>query len=158
MILKNKTLWHLLWMGFNCLKGTATLMRQFTFYHSVPRNSWYSFCWPPKDERLSRPWNHTAVLNMGPLDWESSALTTRPMLHGQNKYFILQWQNIGNRNNALVTISKSMVENNIWKLWPAKMFKCIGKELVLIGNQYFTNRYQYIITIVAYVIIFWLIL
>ena len=30
-----KTLWPLfLWMGFNCLKATATLRRQFTFYHS----------------------------------------------------------------------------------------------------------------------------
>ena len=38
------------------------------------------------------------------------------------------------------------------------MFKCIGKRLALIGNQYFTSRYQYMITIVAYVIIFWLIL
>ena len=28
-----------------------------------------------KDERLSRPWSHTVVLNTGPLDWESSALT-----------------------------------------------------------------------------------
>ena len=41
-----------LWMGFNCLKATATSGRQFTFYHSVPRNSWYSFYRPRKDERL----------------------------------------------------------------------------------------------------------
>ena len=61
-----------LWMGFNCLKVTATSRRQFTFYHSVPRNSWYSFYRPQKDERLSRPWSHPVVLNMGLLDWESS--------------------------------------------------------------------------------------
>ena len=54
--------------------------RQFTFYHSVPRNFWYSFYRPRKDERLSRPWSHPVVLNMGLLDWESSALTTRPLL------------------------------------------------------------------------------
>ena len=36
---------------------------------------------PQKDERLSRPWSHPVVLNMGPLDWENSALTTRPLLH-----------------------------------------------------------------------------
>ena len=60
---------------------TATSRRQFTFYHSVPRNSWYSFYRPRKDERLSRPWSHPVVLNMGPLDWENSALTTRPLLH-----------------------------------------------------------------------------
>ena len=42
-LLLKKTLWPLfLWMGFNCLKATATSTRQFTFYHSVPRNSWYS--------------------------------------------------------------------------------------------------------------------
>ena len=66
----------LLWMGFNCLKATATSRRQFTFYHSVPRNSWYSFYRPRKYERLSRPWSHPVVLITGPLDWESSTLTT----------------------------------------------------------------------------------
>ena len=76
-----KTLWPLLWMGFNCLKAIATSRRQFTFYHSVPRNSWYSFYRPWKDDRLSRPWSHPVFLNTGPLDWESSTLTTRPLLH-----------------------------------------------------------------------------
>ena len=71
----------LLWMGFNCLKATATLRRQFTFYHSVPRNSWYSFYRPRKGKRLSRPWSHPVVLITVPLDWESSTLTTRPLLH-----------------------------------------------------------------------------
>ena len=61
-------------MGFNSLKAAATSRRQFTFYHSVPRNSWYSFYRPRKDERLSRPWSHPVVLNTGPLDWKSSAL------------------------------------------------------------------------------------
>ena len=32
-----------LWMGFNCLKATTTSRRQFIFYHSVPRNPWYSY-------------------------------------------------------------------------------------------------------------------
>ena len=67
-------------MGFNCLKATATSRRQFTFYHSVPRKSWYSLYRPRKDERLSRPWSHPVALNTGPLDWESSALTTKPLL------------------------------------------------------------------------------
>ena len=51
-----------LWMGFNCLKAAATSKGQFTFYHSVPRNSWYSFYRPRKDERLSQPWSHPVVL------------------------------------------------------------------------------------------------
>ena len=80
--LKKKKLYGpFLWMGFNCLKATATSGRQFTFYHSVPRNSWYSFYRPRKYERLSRPWSHPVVLNTGLLDWESSALTMRPLLH-----------------------------------------------------------------------------
>ena len=80
--LKKKNLYgSFLWMGFNCPKASATLRRQFTFYHKVPRYSWYSFYWPQKNERLSRPWSHPVVLNKGPLDWESSAITTRPTLH-----------------------------------------------------------------------------
>ena len=67
-------------MGFNCLKTTATSRRQFTFYHSVPRNSWYSFYQPRKDERLSQPRRHSVVLITGPLDWEFSTLATRPLL------------------------------------------------------------------------------
>ena len=31
-----------------------------------------------------------------------------------------------------------------------------GKRLSVIGKQYFTNPYQYIIALVAYVITFWL--
>ena len=50
-------------------------------------------------------------------------------------------QNIGNKNNASLTIGKSLVERNIWKSWPAKMFKWVGKRLAVIGNQYFTNHY-----------------
>ena len=82
--LKKKLYGTFLWMGFNCLKATATSRRQFTFYHSVPRNSWYSFYQPRKDEKLSRPWSHPVVLSMGLLAWESSILTTRPLLHKWN--------------------------------------------------------------------------
>ena len=80
-IKKKKLYGPFLRMGFNCLKAKATLRRQFTFYHQVHRNSWYSFYRPLKDERLIRPWSHPVVLNTGPLDWESSILTTRSLLH-----------------------------------------------------------------------------
>ena len=56
----------------------ATTRRQFTFYHSVPRSSWYSFNRPWKDERLSWPQSHPLVLNPGSLDCEPSALIARP--------------------------------------------------------------------------------
>ena len=71
-----------LWMGFNYLKATATSRRHFTFYHSVQGNSSYSFYWPRKDERLSRPWSHPVILNTGPLDWESSTLSTSLPISG----------------------------------------------------------------------------
>ena len=68
--------------GVQLLQGyTATSRRQFTFYHQVPRKSWYSFDLHRKDERLSRCWSHPVVMNTRPLDWESSALTTRQSLH-----------------------------------------------------------------------------
>ena len=57
----------------------ATTRRQFTFYHSIPRNPMYPFDQPRKDERLTRPWSYTVAFNTGPLDWESSALTNRPV-------------------------------------------------------------------------------
>ena len=44
----------------------------------IPRNLWYSLDRPRKDERLSRYWSLPVVLNIGLLDWEYSALTTRP--------------------------------------------------------------------------------
>ena len=57
----------------------ATTRRQFTFYHSIPRNPMYPFDQPRKDERPTRPWSCTVAFNTGPLDWESSALTNRPV-------------------------------------------------------------------------------
>ena len=48
---------------------------------------------PRKDEKLSRPWSNSVVLNTGPLDWESSTLATRPLLHDLNNIFwmLTQW-------------------------------------------------------------------
>ena len=36
----------------------ATTRRQFSFYHWVPKSSWYSFDQPRKDKRLSWPCTH----------------------------------------------------------------------------------------------------
>ena len=69
-----------LWMGFNCLKARATSRRQFTFFLLSSQKflvlilstleGWKaeSTLEPPSD-------------SMGPLDWESIALTTRSLLH-----------------------------------------------------------------------------
>ena len=65
-------------MGFNCLKATQPLQGgslHFSLqFPEIPGTPW-------KDKRLSRPWSHPVVLNTAPVDWESSALTTRPLLH-----------------------------------------------------------------------------
>ena len=61
----------------------ATMRRHFTFCYSVPRSSWYSNDQNWKNERLSWPWKHLVVFNLGPLDWESSALTGLSIRHTQ---------------------------------------------------------------------------
>ena len=54
----NNTLWPLFTGGVQLPRGYRAISRtQFTFYHQVPRKSWYSFDQPRKDERLSRPWS-----------------------------------------------------------------------------------------------------
>ena len=112
-------------MGFNCFKVTATSRRQFTFYHSVSRNSWYSFYRPWKDERLSRPWSHPVVLNTGPLDWESSAITTRPLM-SQN---ILQ--NLFIRKRGKYAVRKSWKDTNIF----SRKDTCIQSKNISKGKE-----------------------
>ena len=59
---KTKTLWLLFVDGVQLPQGyRATSRKQFTFYHNVPRNFWYSFDRPQKDEWLSQPWSHPVV-------------------------------------------------------------------------------------------------
>ena len=67
-------------MRFNCLIATEPLQGGVD-YHSVLRSPWYSIDQPRKDERLGRLWSHPVVSDLGLVDWESSALTTRPLHH-----------------------------------------------------------------------------
>ena len=55
------------------------LWMEFSFYF-LTRTSWCSFSRPQKEELPGRLWSHPTVFNPGPLDWESSNLTTRPLL------------------------------------------------------------------------------
>ena len=61
-----------LWMRFNCLRLEQLRGESLLFTTKFPER---------KDERLSRYWSHPVVLNTGPLDWEFSNLTTRPLLN-----------------------------------------------------------------------------
>ena len=76
--MKNPTSWPLFWMGFNCpLWGDL----KFIFYCYVLRKPWYSFDKPWKDERMTSPWRHPVILNLGALDCESSVLNSKPLLY-----------------------------------------------------------------------------
>ena len=68
-------------MGFNCLKTTDLLLHgdNLLFTTKFPRGSGTNR--PQRDEGQNQPWSHPIVLNLRPLDLESSALTTR------NNYF-----------------------------------------------------------------------
>ena len=55
------------------------------------------------------------------------------------------WQNIGSRYYTLVTVDKSLVEVNMCKLLRSKIYKCFGKTLSVIDNEYLTNQHLYII-------------
>ena len=44
------------------------------------------------DERLSRPWSYLVVLSMGPMNWESSALTSRPTSFTVNIVFLVFYE------------------------------------------------------------------
>ena len=64
--------------GFKSLKIIKPLQRESLLFTT---NSPGVAATPRKDGRLSQPWSHSMVLNLGPLNWESSALTNKPLLH-----------------------------------------------------------------------------
>ena len=76
-----KTLWPLFMDGFQ-LPQSCSHFKEAVYFLPLSSQKFlvYSFYRPRKDEKLSRPWSHTVVLNTGPLDWKSSTLTTRVLL------------------------------------------------------------------------------
>ena len=78
---KKKTLWPIFMDGAQLSQGYSHYKETVYFLPLSRRKSSYSFDWPWKDERLSWPCSNSVVLNQGPLDWESSTLTTRSLLH-----------------------------------------------------------------------------
>ena len=111
----NKKTWKKLYGPFLCImygvqlsEGYgATTRRQFTFYYSVSRSSWHSVGLPWKDERASSPWSHPVVLSPGPLDLESSALTTRSLLHKPERN-LREIVDINSWNNVKTTTKENM--------------------------------------------------
>ena len=89
-----KNLWPLFNDGVQLSQDYRTTEETVYLPPLVPSTkiTWYSFHKPWKDERLSRPWSHSVVLNPGLLDWESSVLTTRSILQLQIQRFYVQTQ------------------------------------------------------------------
>ena len=103
------------------------------------RNSWYSFDRPQKDERLSQPWSCPVVLNVGHLDWESSTLTTRPLLHKSTKVQRLLkattkiWLNklkrdLSATHESMRYVSK-LLHSRIKHSWPKSLTKDHDQEM-----------------------------
>ena len=68
-------------MGSICLKGTEPLRGDSLLFTTMsPGGSGTHLTNLLKDDRLSLTWSDPVVLNLRPLDWESSSLTTRPLL------------------------------------------------------------------------------
>ena len=71
-------------MGFNCLKATGLQSHFEETLYFLPFSSQDLLVLVESTSggwRLSQPWSYPVVLNLGPLDWESTAITTRPLLH-----------------------------------------------------------------------------
>ena len=74
-----KKIWPLFMDGVQLPQGyRATTTKQFTFYHLVHRNFWYSFDRPRKEEKAESTLEPPSSFEHRTLDWESSTLTTRP--------------------------------------------------------------------------------
>ena len=59
---------------------------------------------------LSRPWSHPVVLNTEPLDWVSSALTTRPLRKKKKK-----WTFIGDLRPKIYSCFYDIILMILWK-------------------------------------------
>ena len=102
----------------------ATTRRQFTFYHSFPKKSWYPFDQPRKDERLTGLLSHTVVFNTGPLDWGSSAFTNRLVF----VFSLLIFNENEARYVILGTLTLLTIKNII------NYFVCVGSREIFQGS------------------------
>ena len=78
-----KTWWPLFMDGVQLPQGYSHFEEAVYFLPFSSQKFLVLISFPRKHERLSRPWSNPVVLNTELLDWESSALTTRPLNHSQ---------------------------------------------------------------------------
>ena len=76
-----------LWMGFNCFKVQCWYENS-VYFLPLSTQKILVLIWLTLDrwKAVIRPWSHQVVLNLGPLDWESSALINWPLLR-------VSWEN-----------------------------------------------------------------
>ena len=100
-------------MGFNCLKARVTSGRQFTFYHSVPINFWYSFYRPRKDERLESILELPSGIEHGTPGLgiqQLNHLAIVPLSHSQSKLAIF----LAEHPIFIVVLHKTNIESDIF--------------------------------------------
>ena len=73
-------------MGFNSLKATEPLQSDSLLLLFTTQFPGFPGTHLIDLGRLSQPWSHQVVLNLGPLNWESSALTTRSLIRSLTKF------------------------------------------------------------------------
>ena len=97
-------------MGFNCLRAAEPLLGDSLLFTikspGVPGTHLIKLT-RQKDERLSQPWSHLAVLNLRPLDWDSITLTSRPLLHKVSKFLCVMLRENNNKVDTFpMTLAK----------------------------------------------------
>ena len=113
----------------------------------LQRNFWYSFYWPWNDERLSGPWSHPVVLDTGSLDWESSALTTRPYLSSKcwvSWCFCVPFllRKLPNCNMYFLYGKAYSPSNELTDAWYLKIVKMCRKEKVSFKLNWDVTRFD----------------
>ena len=120
-------------MRFNCLKGRATLLRQFIFYQTPQKL--LVLILPTSEE-----WKAESTLELsngfehGPLDWESSTLTSRPLKLQKKLPKLLQ--NLSIYLYIYTELPSNKLRNLVQFLRRTKMLKALSNNLAWYKMQW----------------------
>ena len=82
---KKNTLWPLFMDGVQLPQGYSHF-EEVVYFLPLSSQKFLALILLNSEGWKGWPWIHPVVLNMGPLDWESKALTTRPANYSKNLY------------------------------------------------------------------------
>ena len=97
---------------------------------------------PRKDERVSLPWSHQVVSNSRPLDWESSTLTNRTLLH-KTLCLLLLMKSFNGSLNHPITLVWCSLEPKPWQQTFSKAFKIPRNTPQTSGKFRYTEYKKY---------------